>query len=195
MTEPDEQRLLEKLNAGNRDACAELIRDRYQVVYRFLLRLTRDVHLAEDLTQETFATCWQKRATFQGHASLATWLHRIAYTKFIDSQRRAQREKTIHQRRTPAMAAPANPLDSLQCSDEAHLLNRTLDQLEDSHRSVLVLHYLQGLSYREMGEVLAEPTGTVKWRTLEALKRLRELLNDEVSDHATGTMPEPRSLS
>jgi DNA-directed RNA polymerase specialized sigma24 family protein len=49
----------------------------------------------------------------------------------------------------------------------------------------LVLHYLQGLSYRAMAVVLDEPAGTVKWRTLEAAKKLRALLSDEVSDHAT----------
>jgi DNA-directed RNA polymerase specialized sigma24 family protein len=43
---------------------------------------------------------------------------------------------------------------------------------------------LQGLSYREMASVLDEPTGTVKWRTSEALNRLRALLSDEVPDHA-----------
>ncbi len=194
MTELDEKRLVEKLNAGNRDACAELIDRHYQIVYRFLARLTRDVHWAEDLTQETFAAAWAKTSTFRGHSSLATWLHRIAYTKFIDSQRAAQRAQTMRQRRTSSLAAPANPLDSLRFDDEAKLLNDALDQLEDSYRTVLLLHYLQGLSYREMAMVLDEPTGTVKWRTQEALKRVRLLLGDEDSDYAAPKATEPRPI-
>jgi DNA-directed RNA polymerase specialized sigma24 family protein len=47
-----------------------------------------------------------------------------------------------------------------------------------------VLHYLQGLSYREMAAVLDEPTGTVKWRTSEALNVLRNLLGEEFREHA-----------
>ena len=53
------------------------------------------------------------------------------------------------------------------------------------------LHYLQGLSYRETAAVLDEPTGTVKWRTREALNRLRAMLCDEVPDHAPRTTSEP----
>lgn len=192
MSVPDEQRLIEKVKTADRDACAELIHAHYQAIYRFLVRLTRDVHWAEDLTQETFAAAWEKIATFKGNSSVATWLHRIGYTKFIDSQRVAQRAKAARQRSTSSAPAPSSPLDSLQSADETAVLNKALDQLEESHRTILVLHYLQGLSYREMASVLAEPTGTVKWRTLEALKKLRELLTEEVSDHATRKISGPR---
>ena len=83
--------MLSNLRTGRPEACAELIRVHYQKVYRFLVHLTGDVHRAEDLTQETFVSAWEKIATFQGRATLATWLHRIAYTKFIDGQRSQRR--------------------------------------------------------------------------------------------------------
>ena len=60
---------------------------------------------------------------------------------------------------------------------------------------MLVLHYLQGLSYREMAAVLDEPTGTVKWRTTEALNRLRALLSEEVPDHALRKTSETGRIS
>jgi RNA polymerase sigma-70 factor (ECF subfamily) len=184
MTEPDDQRLLSDLRAGRPEACAELIRAHYQTVYRFLVHLTRDVHQAEDLTQETFATAWEKSAMFQGRASLATWLHRIAYTKFIDA-RRAQRRATrmLERLDSPKVSSP-DPFDTVTADDEARHLYRTLQELDAPDRTLIVLHYLQGLSYREMASVLDEPTGTLKWRTAEALNRLRALLSDEVADHA-----------
>src|SRR5262249_39048411 len=82
---------LKALRAGCPAACAEVVRTHYQQVYRFLVHLCRNVHRAEDLTQETFAAAWEKIATFQGRATLATWLHRIAYTKYIDAQRAERR--------------------------------------------------------------------------------------------------------
>src|ERR1700688_1553281 len=91
VTEPDDQRLLSQVRAGRPEACTELGRRHYQAVYRFLVRLTRNVHRAEDLTQETFAAAWEKIGTFESRATLATWLHRIAYTKFIDAQRAERR--------------------------------------------------------------------------------------------------------
>ena len=100
MTEPDDQRLLRNLRTHRPEACAELVRGHYQTVYRFLVHLTHDVHQAEDLTQETFAAAWEKIATFQGRATLATWLHRIAYTKFIDAQRAGRRASGMLERLT-----------------------------------------------------------------------------------------------
>src|SRR5579872_1945940 len=55
VTKPDDQRLVSELRAGRPAAHAELVRSHYRAVYRFLVHLTRDVHRAEDLTQETFA--------------------------------------------------------------------------------------------------------------------------------------------
>jgi RNA polymerase sigma factor (sigma-70 family) len=99
------------------------------------------------------------------------------------------------ERLTIPRAAPADPLDAVLADDESRLLYRALHKLNASDRALLALHYLQGLSYREMAAVLDEPTGTVKWRTCEALNRLRPLLNDEVPDHATQTTSEPGRIS
>jgi RNA polymerase sigma-70 factor (ECF subfamily) len=195
VTEPEEHRLLRNLRTGRPEACAELVRAHYQKVYRFLIHLTRDVHQAEDLTQETFAAAWEKLASFRGHASLATWLHRIAYTKFIDAQRAQRRALGILEHRAGPQNSSPDPLDAVVADDEAQLLYRALHGLDPPERAVLVLHYLQGLSYREMATVLDEPTGTVKWRTAEALNRLRARLCDEVPDHAKRKTTEPGPIS
>jgi len=188
--ELEDQRLLQDLREGRSEACATLVRRHYQAVYRFLVHLTRDVPTAEDLTQETFAAAWEKLATFQGRSTLATWLHRIAYTKFIDAQRAGRRAARIHASLEPPRIGPSDPLDVAMAEDEAQRLHRALDTLEAPERTLLVLHYLQGLSYRDMASVLDEPTGTVKWRTAEALKQLRIQLGEEVHDHAFRTTAE-----
>jgi RNA polymerase sigma-70 factor (ECF subfamily) len=177
MRDADEQHL-----SSNR--WAELVRGHYQAVYRFLVHVTRDVHLAEDLTQETFVAAWEKMATFQGRASLGTWLHRIAYSKFIDAQRARRRAADLLERLDGSKEPPCDPLHVAMAGDDTRQLYRALYQLDAPDRTVLVLHYLQGLSYRDMALVLDEPAGTVKWRTAQALDRLRALLTDEVSDHA-----------
>jgi RNA polymerase sigma-70 factor, ECF subfamily len=161
--------------------CAEIVRSHYRTVYRFLFHLTCDVHRAEDLTQETFAAAWERIATFQGRSTMATWLHRIAYTKFLDGKRGERLETSLRERPT---TPPADPLASAMAVDEAQRLYMALDELDEDHRALVVLHYLQGLSYREMALVLDEPIGTVKWRTSEALNGLRILLGAEVSYHA-----------
>ena len=152
-------------------------------MYRFLVHLTGNVHEAEDLTQETFAVAWERFATFEGRANLGTWLHRIAYTKFIDSRRAAKRRGRWEKSRPNGAAT--EPIDTVMADDETRRIHRALGELNPPERTLLVLHYLQGLSYREMASVLDEPTGTVKWRTTEALNQMRDLLTDEVPNHAS----------
>jgi RNA polymerase sigma-70 factor (ECF subfamily) len=175
--------LVDGLRAGRAEACAELVRGHYQAVYRFLLHLTRDIPRAEDLTQETFAAAWERIATFEGRSSLGTWLHRIAYRKFIDCQRVERRAAILHESVTSTAFTPADPLETAMAVDEVRRLHGALDELDVADRTLLVLHYLQGLSYREMALVLDEPSGTVKWRTTKALNCMRILLADEDSDH------------
>ena len=99
------------MRAGHPEACAERVRGHYQAVYRLLVHLTRDVHQAEDLTQETFAAAWERIATFEGRATLATWLHRIAYTKFIDARRgRSGRAEEMLDRRPEPDAVWRRPI-------------------------------------------------------------------------------------
>lgn len=155
MAASEDERLLADIRAGRHEACADLIHTHYQGVYRFLLHLTRDVALAEDLTQETFLTVWEKIGSFAGRPSIATWLHRIAYGKFVDARRRARRGLEVHDRvrqQTPS-AAWTTPLDEVIADDQTRHLYAVLHRLEPRDQALLVLHYLQGLSYRDMADV------------------------------------------
>jgi RNA polymerase sigma-70 factor (ECF subfamily) len=87
--------------------------------------------------------------------------------------------------------SPSDPLESVMADDESRRLYQALDRLDAPDRTLLALHYFQGLSYREMASVLEEPTGTVKWRTSEALNRLRAMLSDEVPVHEFRTTSQP----
>jgi RNA polymerase sigma-70 factor (ECF subfamily) len=173
----EDERLLADIRAGRRAAYAAVVHAHYQGVYRFLLHLTRDVALAEDLTQETFAAAWEKVTAFEGRSSLATWLHRIAYGKFVDTCRRMRRGAELHgllRQRAPA-AETATPLDNVIADDQTRLLYARLHRLDPRDQAMLVLHYLQGLSYRDMALVVDEPVNTVKWRVCAALEQLRAL--------------------
>lgn len=180
MTERADRELLEGIRAGRREACARLIHEHYAAVYRFLFHLTRDGPEAEDLTQETFAAAWEKIGAFEGRSAFATWLHRIAYGKFVDAHRAGRRSAALAERlkARPAPTPPC-PLEAAANDDESRQLYAVLDQIDPAERVLLVLHYLQGLSYREMADVTGEPAGTVKWRTSLALGRMRTLLTAE----------------
>jgi RNA polymerase sigma-70 factor, ECF subfamily len=172
--------LARRVVAGDRRACATFVQRFHARIYRLLVRLSHDAGLAEDLTQETFASAWANIATFAGGSSLSTWLHRIAYRKWVDWRRRAREVGVVIDCNADQVAgASVEPCEHAIRCEESNRLHLALGQLPSRQRDVLVLHYMQGLSYREIAQVLAEPCGTVKWRTSRALDELREILEGQ----------------
>lgn len=178
MTHSCDKALIKRILEGDHEACVELIALYHAPIYRLLGHLCRDTHLAEDLTQETFLAAWAKIGAFNAASSLNTWLHTIAYRKFIDACRR--RERTVPTQSDAsidrAQSSNSSPYERALANEASRRLYRALDRLKPAERDVVVLHYLQGLSYEEVAGVLVEPTGTVKWRSRQALDRLRAAL-------------------
>lgn len=153
----------------------------YGSVYRFLLFLGRDPYFAEDLTQEVFASAWRGIGTFRGRSSIRTWLHRIAYHAFLDARRRRERDKTVVGALSSDDCGSAeDPLSGIVAGESLSQLSRAMTELDVEERTALLLHYSDGLSYREMAEVLGRPDGTLKWITSRALEKLRTLLAGKV---------------
>ena len=170
---------LKDIRNGQRETCEALVCRHYRAIYRFLAYLTADKSLAEDLTQAAFASAWEKIDDYKGRASIKTWLHRIAYNKFIDSVRSQQRQNSlISKLNNPGskVSQSSNPLNQLMADENSRLLFQAMCRLNSSLYLVIVLHYIQDLSFRQMAKVLNEPIGTVKWRTNSALKKLRKIL-------------------
>lgn len=182
MRQATERELIEQARGGCPEACAQLIRANHAAVYGVLMHLTRDPELAEDLTQETFVTAWAKIGDFRGRASFGTWLHRIAYGKFVDARRDAGRRRARAERLADQWTEPPRPgpLAELMADERSRCVYQAVQKLDEADRTVVVLHYFQELSYREMACVLGEPVGTVKWRTSQALQALRASLNGKV---------------
>jgi RNA polymerase sigma-70 factor, ECF subfamily len=176
----DERKLLKRIRRGEREACEEFVRGHYRAVYGFQAHLCRDVHLAEDLTQETFAAAWSGLGSFAGRSSFKTWLCRVAYHKFIDAKRRGlvHAEKAREFQQFYASQIQDHTVgEGLMAAERNRLLHDAVSELEEDDRLIITLHYLQDLSYREMASVLGKPTGTLKWLTSQALQRLRARLN------------------
>jgi RNA polymerase sigma-70 factor (ECF subfamily) len=176
-----ERRTLKALREGRRQAYLDVIQAHYGSVYRFLLFLGRDAGLAEDLTQEVFASAWRAIGSFRGESSIRTWLHRIAYHAFLDVQQRRERDRAVVGVLGSEVDDVADdPLIGLVADEYLSQIARALQDLETDERTVLLLHYGDGLSYREMAQTLGRPDGTLKWITSRALEKLRNRLAGKV---------------
>ena len=174
---------LKHIRLGRRKAYETLICQHYKAINGFMVYLTGDKNRSEDLTQDTFVAAWANIDGLRDHASLKSWLHQIAYRKFIDSQRATKHNRTLLKNMAEAtsdIAETPNPLYQVMADEHSALLYDAIGKLEPSQYLLIILHYFQGLSFREMTAVLGRPTGTVKWQIGKALKTLKSFLSERV---------------
>ena len=148
-------------------------------IYRWLLRLTHDEALAEDLLSDVFLDVWRKAVSFEGRSSVSTWLLAIARHKALSARRRrthVERDVGLDEFAS-AVADPAdNPELVLQKKDRDDLLRRSLARLSPEHGEVIDLTYYHGKSIKEIAEIVGINEATVKSRTFYARKRLAQLV-------------------
>jgi RNA polymerase sigma-70 factor (ECF subfamily) len=166
---------LARARQGDRHAFARLVRAHQSRVRLQLRRLTHgDAALADDLAQETFVQAWLHLNDFRGDARLATWLHRIALTRFLQHVRRPQLPVEW---RDPDRAAAGDPgHDPRAVEGLERDVERALEALSEIQRLAVVHCFHLDLSHAEAAQVLGLPLGTLKSHLDRAKNRLRELL-------------------
>jgi len=156
---------------------------------RFVASRVRDAHAAQDLVQEVYAKAYRHRARFDETRSFSTWIFTIARNACIDHLRRRVRDPLS----SLAPNAPVTPpeLDSLedrrapdpQAAAELHdlvqAIRAELAKLPDQRRAAVEMKIMEGLTYREIAELLKAPLGTVAFWVRESVEsvaaRLRHL--------------------
>ena len=141
---------------------------RHQSRIRGLLRhLTRDASVADDLAQDTFVRAWEKLESFRGDGRFEAWLSKLAYTRFLQHQRRRKLEARHRTHADPETVVTSAP------NDEVVDLDRLLSVCSHDEQLLLVLNYAQGLSHTEIAAVVERPVGTVKSQIHRAKAKIR----------------------
>jgi RNA polymerase sigma-70 factor (ECF subfamily) len=188
-----EAQFIERLRSGEEAAFNRLVSERSSDVYALLYRLTEDAEEARDLTQETFLRIFQSIDRFRGDADLKTWIYRIAINQARNRWRwwrRRRREATISldarsdRDEQPLSArlrdASVNPEQETLARERETRLRRALISLGRSHREVVVLRDVEGLSYEEIAATLEISIGTVKSRLSRGRQELRRKLGSSL---------------
>lgn len=169
--------LAEQIRCRDAEAGRAFVRDNYPRIYRYLLGLTGCPEQAADLTQDTFVRAYRSLDTFNATlASLATWLHRIAYREFLQALRARRPEDQVEEASDNADLCGADWQEAVE-------LREVLRTLPLDEQQVLVLHYLEDRSCEEISEIVGVPVGTVKYRLFEGRASLRRQL--EVTEPTT----------
>lgn len=169
--------LLRSVARGHESALAELFQRYHVDIYNYLLRLIHDRSVAEDLLQEVFVAVWRGAARFRGRSSVKNWVFRIAHNQAVTWLRRLSR---LPQESELEDLGGEFDVESLSLRRwRAEQVHEALDELTPSHRAVIELAFVHGLSYAEIAEVVGCPLGTVKSRMSYALRHLDGLLRGQ----------------
>jgi RNA polymerase sigma-70 factor, ECF subfamily len=180
----DERELIERCLAGDASAFEPLVERYRQRVWRLAYQLLRDREEAWDCAQEAFVRAFHSLGSFRGQSAFYTWLFRITVNVATDRQRaRAAQARAFGAERMPeeewarTTADPgAQPDQSAVQLEQRERIRQALDALPPKARTIIMLSDVEGLSYREITEVLGCPIGTVMSRLHNARKRLKTLL-------------------
>ncbi len=171
----EEEDIVRRAQAGDAEAFAELYEAHVGRVYAICLRMLSDGRTAEEATQDTFVRAWEAIGSFQFKSAFGTWLHRLGVNQVLT---RLRSDKRRESRVTVVEDLPEFEAEVMEAMPETRLdLECAIALLPAGAKEVLVLHDIEGYSYREIAEMLDTAEGTVKSRLNRARRLVREALN------------------
>jgi RNA polymerase sigma-70 factor, ECF subfamily len=181
MTEAHPSWLISQCIAGNEDAVETLIRQHETGVFRLALSIVGDQAEANEITQETFISALRSLSAYQEKQSFKAWLYTIALNH---SRSHLRKRKILERLRTTLTnifqvetQKQISPEETLIQSEKEAAIWSSLNQLDERHRTVVVLRYFHELSIAEISEILSVNEGTIHSRLHNAREKLRNALD------------------
>jgi RNA polymerase sigma-70 factor (ECF subfamily) len=187
VTAEDDAALVARCRKGDIAAFEPLVEKYRQRVWRLAYNVLRDREEAWDVAQEAFIRAYQALPAFRGQSAFYTWLFRIVMNVASDRARsRAARGRAFGTERVPEedwdrvmvdrSPGDQGPDEAAATAQDRERIVRALATLSEQHRDIIVLSDIEGLSYKEIADVLEIPMGTVMSRLHNARRRLRAAL-------------------
>ncbi|MGB7624216.1 MAG: RNA polymerase sigma factor [Terriglobia bacterium] len=170
-----DQSLMQQVRDGDVGKLGILFERHHGMLFSFLLRLTGDRTLSEDLVQEVFVRLLKYRHTYRGESKFTTWMFQIARNLRVDHFRKHRREGDLNEEEATDFASPdPTPGEQVVQNQEARLVKDALSRLSPEKREVLLLTRFHNLKHEEIAEILGCSVPSVKARVFRAMQDLRE---------------------
>ncbi|MCJ7842712.1 RNA polymerase sigma factor SigY [Lederbergia sp. NSJ-179] len=173
MNEKEEGQLIKAAVKGNDEAFTRLFQEHYRFVYQYLVKVSLDPDLAEDLMQETMLKSYVHLSSYKGESKFSTWLISIASRLFIDHQRKTKRERKKQEKlreeiiRKVKWNVTVNGYEWTEYMAQFALLDAAI-------RTPILLRHFYGYTYKEIALMLGLKEGTVKTRVHHGMKKIRK---------------------
>ena len=184
----DQKNIIARARRGDAGAFEQLVETYRDQVYRIALRMCGNAADADEAAQEAFLAAWKGLPNFRGDSQFSTWLYQLTTHAAIDLMRREKRQiaaEAQDQARHPAedmteVSAPdpaPGPQQQAERRETQEAVRDAILQLTPEYRQIVVLRFLEDLSYEEIGAALKLPSGTVKSRLNRAKSQLKDILS------------------
>ncbi|MBD3290692.1 sigma-70 family RNA polymerase sigma factor [candidate division KSB1 bacterium] len=183
--ETSEKELIEKANSGDRIAQSRIVQKYERMVYNLGLKLLGNSDEAECILQETFLKVLESLRDFRGKSQLSTWIYRIATNQALMRLRSRKKEyatftsendEGVKDYSNLVRSFEATPLDDLLNSELRQKMTAAVEMLPPKYKSVFVLKDIEGLSLKEISDILDISLPAVKSNLHRARLFLREKL-------------------
>lgn len=176
--EATDAELIERWKAGESRAATQLVGRHSQALARFAASAGERDGI-EELVQDTFVRAFASLDSFRGESSLRTWLFTIERRLMLDRRRAERRSRETVPVEESDQVSEYGVLDSLIAQEAQERVRRSLDALSPTQRDVFTLRVQQGLSYREIAEIVGTTEGAARVHYHNAIQTVKEFLKDD----------------
>ncbi len=179
----NEDTLIKDLKSYKEEAFNFFVKKYQNLVLSYVYSIIKTQDEAWNISQEVFISIFRNIKTFQGTSSIKTWMLRIARNYTINrirylNVRKQNSHQSIDQKKEEnsnyELPSDESPLFKFSKKESNDLLLKALQILDDDEREILVLHFINEISYEEISEITSMQLGTIKSKIYRAKKRLKE---------------------
>ncbi len=174
-SDKSDQELIASAISGDGDSFDVLMRRYYQTIRAFSYRISGNVD-ADDITQEALIKIAKSIRSYRGDSKFSSWCYTIVVNVARDFARSRARKQRIEDRAEGEIIHAEHSYADSRRSKE---VREALVSLNESERVCVVLSIFEGLSHREIGDILGCAETTVSWRIFKAKKTLKKLLTED----------------
>ncbi|MDO4648896.1 MAG: RNA polymerase sigma factor [Eubacteriales bacterium] len=149
----------------------------FSTVYKYLLSLSQNQHIAEEITQETFFKALQKIDSFDGSCHIRTWLCQIGKNTYFDYLRK--HKKFFDLEEEPELLSDQNVELDYERAENTRFLHRVLHNLPEPYKEVFMLRTFGDLPFREISDLFGKSESWSKMTYLRAKKKIQEAIEHE----------------
>ena len=156
-----------------------IYQDNFIKVYRYVLSMSGDPHLAEEVTQETFFKAMQKLGSFRGDCAITTWLCRIARNLYLNEIKRQAHQRNSIREHPPETASTESAEQEIIRKEQMADIISAMQKLDEPYKEVFSLRMFSELSFQEIGKEYGKSDSWARVTFHRAKLKVKEELKDE----------------